>query len=275
MSSKTSVEQLASSFESLWPSAFADDWDAPGFAVRHSGEVTKVLLTVDVSPTVLAEAKHRGANLILSHHPFLMKSAIDWDATKEQVIKQAVRTGISLFAAHTNADVVADGVSDTFAKALQLSQCEPLVPTGPNRGHGRIGKLTQPMSLESFAKLLVGILPYSARGIAVAGYPETMISTVALCGGAGDSFIKDAWASGADVYLTSDLRHHPTSDALCLPRPNQPLALVEVSHWAAESLWLQVAKARLGELHPEIEFMVSEVVTDPWSFVINRENDEG
>ena len=275
MSSKTSVEQLASSFESLWPSAFADDWDAPGFAVRHDGQITKVLLTVDVNSNVIAEAKHRGANLILSHHPFLMKSSIDWDSSKEAVVKQSVRHGISLFAAHTNADVVADGVSDTFAKALQLRQCEALVPTGPNRGHGRVGKLVQPMPLESFAKLLVGILPYSARCIAVAGYPERMISTVALCAGAGDSFIKEAFASGADVYLTSDLRHHPTSDALSLPRTTEPLALVEVSHWASESLWLQVAKDQLCDLHPEIEFMVSEVVTDPWSFVINRENDEG
>jgi putative NIF3 family GTP cyclohydrolase 1 type 2 len=187
----------------------------------------------------------------------------------------ALRDRISLFAAHTNADVVASGVSDTIAKAIGLLDCEPLLATGENRGHGRVGTLPSPMTLGAFAQLLVGILPFSARGVAVAGYPETTVSKVALCGGAGDSFIGSAFESGADVYLTSDLRHHPTSDAVSRPRSYKPFALVDVSHWAAESLWLRVAMTQLGELHPEIEFMVSEVVTDPWLFVINRENDEG
>jgi dinuclear metal center YbgI/SA1388 family protein len=272
---ETSVEKIAESFEHLWPCDFADDWDAPGFAVRHPSNVTKVLLTVDVTATVMAEAKHRGANLIVSHHPFLLKSDINWDAAKGQVIKHAVRDGISLFSAHTNADVVAAGVSDTIAKAIGLRDCEALLATGEGRGHGRVGVLPDPMTLEAFAQLLVGVLPFTARGVAVSGYPETTVSKVALCGGAGDSFISNAFESGADVYLTSDLRHHPTSDAIARPRLSQPFALVDISHWAAESLWLQVAMNQLGELHPEIEFMVSEVVTDPWSFVINRENDEG
>jgi putative NIF3 family GTP cyclohydrolase 1 type 2 len=96
-----------------------------------------------------------------------------------------------------------------------------------------------------------------------------LIETVALCGGAGDSFIEAALASEADVYVTSDLRHHPTLDATLTPR-EKPLALVDVSHWAAESLWLEIAATAIANAHPGVAVHVSEVVTDPWVFSINR-----
>ncbi len=277
MKKKLTVRELAKTFELLWPSEFADSWDAPGFSISNEADVSKVLLCVDVTPLVLAEAKHRGANLVLSHHPFLLRAgnSTEWDSLKMPVVLSAVRSGISLYAAHTNADVVENGVSDTLARHLNLQSTVALVETGPNRGHGRIGKLPAELSLEEFAIKLVELLPFSARGVAVAGHPETLIKTVALCGGAGDAFIDQALAAGADAYVTSDLRHHPTSDATQKTGPTGTMALVDISHWAAESLWLFSAQEALEHLHSEIEFMVSEVVTDPWSFVINRENDEG
>ena len=97
------------------------------------------------------------------------------------------------------------------------------------------------------------------------------MSRIALCGGAGDSFIGNAQASGVDVYVTSDLRHHVALDATL--NPTYPrFSLVDISHWAAESLWLEVAKSQLERVLPEVEFEISELVTDPWSFSINRGN---
>ena len=277
MTPKLTVRQLAQTFQRLWPQLLAESWDAPGFAISRDVAVSKVLLCVDVTPVVLAEAKHRGANLIFSHHPYLMRAgqSPEWDSLKGPVIASAIEAGLSLFAAHTNADVVEDGVSDTLAKALRLQDIRPLVETTPGIGHGRIGRLASPVTLEELVVRLVQVLPFTARGIATSGYPENVINTVALCGGAGDSFISAAFDQAADVYITSDLRHHPTSDASQRHRHGNPMALVDISHWAAESLWLEKAKTVLEAAHSEIEFMVSEVVTDPWSFVINRENDEG
>ncbi len=277
MTSKLTVRELGKTFEQLWPKAFADSWDAPGFSVSHDSAVSKVLITVDVSTLVLAEARHRGANLVLSHHPFLLRAGqtLPWDGVKHPAVARAIRDGISLFSAHTNADVVANGVSDTIAQQLKLENVVPLLETGQNRGHGRIGSLAREMTLQDLTMQLVELLPFTARGVAAAGHPELLVKKIALVGGAGDAFIEIASQAGADAFITSDLRHHPTLDASQKMTSGQPMALIDISHWAAESLWLDQAKRQLEQAHGEIEFMVSEVVTDPWSFVINRENDEG
>jgi dinuclear metal center YbgI/SA1388 family protein len=267
-----SVYQLAAVFEELWPLEGADAWDAPGFSISHPNEVSKVLLSVDLSSAVVNEAIHKGAQLILTHHPFLLKGTpdVNWDSSKGSVLQQAIKAGISVYSAHTNADIVEDGVSDILAKSLGLTDIRPLVPTDGSAGHGRIGVLSNAMTLEQFATRVLDALPFTARGVSVSGYPELDISTVALCAGAGDSFIQNAFDSGADVYLTSDLRHHPVSDAISIPRAEAPMALIDISHWAAESLWLTKAAEQLGKKEPAVEFMVSEVVTDPWTFTINR-----
>ena len=65
-----------------------------------------------------------------------------------------------------------------------------------------------------------------------------MIETVAVCGGAGDAFLADAAAAGADAYLTADLRHHPASEHLAGGGP----ALLDAAHWATERPWLDDAR---------------------------------
>jgi putative NIF3 family GTP cyclohydrolase 1 type 2 len=107
-------------------------------------------------------------------------------------------------------------------------------------------------------------LPATAGGVRAAGDPERPVQTVALCGGAGDGLLDRARASGADVYLTSDLRHHPASEFL----EHGGAALVDVAHWAAESTWLPYAERRLvdslGEQGATVVTRVSRTRTDPW-----------
>ena len=73
-----------------------------------------------------------------------------------------------------------------------------------------------------------------------AGDPDRVISTVAVCGGAGDSFLPAAADAGVDVYLTSDLRHHVVAEFVA--DPANP-AVVDVAHWAGEWPWLANAAA--------------------------------
>jgi len=130
-------------------------------------------------------------------------------------------------------------------------------------GSGRVGVLPEPLSLRAFAELVERVLPKTAHGVRVAGDPEQRISTVALCGGAGDSFLGAARRAWADVYLTSDLRHHPASEY----REDGGPALVDVAHWAAESMWLPVLRQRLvGALGDTVTVHISTITTDPWTF---------
>jgi putative NIF3 family GTP cyclohydrolase 1 type 2 len=101
------------------------------------------------------------------------------------------------------------------------------------------------------------------------GDPTTLVETVAVCGGSGDSLLDAARASGADVYLTADLRHHPASELReeCGERPPY---LVDVAHWSSEWPWLNGVANRLeGRMEAAgtpIEVHVSTRSTDPWTF---------
>jgi dinuclear metal center YbgI/SA1388 family protein len=138
-----------------------------------------------------------------------------------------------------------------------------------DRGSGRIGTLPEPVRLREFTDRVARAVPETAHGIRVAGDPERLVGTVALCGGAGDFLLDRARAAGADVYVTSDLRHHPASE---LREHADAPALVDVAHWAAESTWLPVLRDRLvgalGDLTAgdTVEVRVSATNTDPWTF---------
>ncbi|MCW2830654.1 MAG: Nif3-like dinuclear metal center hexameric protein [Aeromicrobium sp.] len=130
------------------------------------------------------------------------------------------------------------------------------------RGSGRVGRLTESMPLDAFAARVARSLPAHHSAVRVAGDPDRTISTVALCGGSGDFLLAAADAAGADVYVTSDLRHHPVSEHL--ERPGA-CAVVDVPHWAEEWTWLPVAAAALTARSPGLVVEVSAIVTDPWT----------
>jgi len=132
------------------------------------------------------------------------------------------------------------------------------------RGSGRIGQLAEPMTLASFAAQVAQSLPETAHGVRVAGDPDAFVETVAVCGGSGDFLLDRARSAGANVYVTSDLRHHPASELR--EHPDGP-ALVDVAHWAAEWTWLPVLRDRLvAALDDTVAVHVSTTNTDPWTF---------
>jgi hypothetical protein len=131
-----------------------------------------------------------------------------------------------------------------------------------DRGSGRIGTLAAEMTLAEFATHVAQRLPSHHSATRVAGDPDRRIRTVALCGGSGDFLLATANAAGADVYVTSDLRHHPVSEHLENPGA---CAVVDVPHWAAEWTWLPVGSAELARRLPGVEAKVSTIVTDPWT----------
>jgi putative NIF3 family GTP cyclohydrolase 1 type 2 len=95
-----------------------------------------------------------------------------------------------------------------------------------------------------------------------------MISKVAVLAGAGDGYLNAVAQSGADLYITSDLRHHPAQDFAEQGKIASGPALMDISHWAAEWVWLESAKAQLEKLNSQVEFVVSEINTDPWTFAV-------
>ena len=133
-------------------------------------------------------------------------------------------------------------------------------PGTAQTGMGRVGEIDE-TTLGVFADRVVGALPPTARGVLVGGDPDRAVRRVAVMGGAGQDLFADVVSSGADVYVTSDLRHHPASEFVEKGGP----ALLDVSHWAAEWTWLPELAERLGEaLGDTVEVRVSTTCTDVW-----------
>ena len=183
-----------------------------------------------------------GAVGVVSHVP---ETRIEMIADRR--LRDAVRT--AMLEAHPYEEVAFDLL-------------EP-VARSSDRGHGRIGRLANPMSLADFAQQITERLPGHRSATRVAGDATREIATVALCGGSGDFLLPTANAAGADVYVTSDLKHHPVSEHL---EQQGACAVIDVPHWAAESTWLPVAADALVRQLPDVATRVSTLVTDPWAF---------
>lgn len=264
------VRDVVCVLEEHFPPSLASEWDAVGLTVGDlDAPVRRVLFALDPVDVVVDEASAWDADLLVTHHPLLLRPvhSVATTTSKGAIVHRLIRNGIALFSAHTNADHARNGVSDVLAARLGLQDCralEPIDAADPMVGTGRVGTLPEPVTLEQFAEHVATVLPATAHGVRVAGDPQRDVRTVAVCGGSGDAFL-DAAASVADVYVTADLRHHRAQDHLAAGG----CALVDVAHWASESPWLEVAadvvRSSLASRGSSVEVRVSLTVTDPWT----------
>lgn len=268
----TTVAEVQRAVDALWPASGAEAWDAVGLVVGDPlDRVERILLAVDAVAATADEALEREADLLLTHHPLLLRgvTSVAADRAKGALVTRLIRGGCALLAAHTNADVVETGTSGTIAAALGLLDATPIAPaSNPERGIGRVGDLPAPETLAGFARRVAELLPSTVGGVRVAGDPDRVVRRIAVCGGAGDAYLSAPAVLGADVYVTSDLRHHPASEAVENAAVAGGPALVDVAHWASEWLWLDTAAAQLAAALPGVEVAVSDRRTDPWDFII-------
>lgn len=270
----TTVGELSSVIEEIWPADGAQPWDSIGLVVGHPLDSIKhVRLCVDVTPEVILDAHSAGVDFLIAHHPLLLRGITSAsEATyKGASLALMIRHGMGLLTAHTNADVVSDGVSDCLAQALALTDVEPITPqpgSSPVRGVGRVGNLVAPSPLGVVARQIAGLIPSTAQGVRVSGDFENRVRRIALCGGAGDSLLAESKVLSADVFITSDLRHHPALEFREWAKLDNGPALIDVSHWASEWVWLSTAAQNLRDRIPAVVFSVSDVRTDPWDFLV-------
>jgi dinuclear metal center YbgI/SA1388 family protein len=266
-----SLAEVIAVLERAYPSGTAQSWDRVGLVTGDPDQpVRRIHLALDPTLAVIEEARSAGADLLVTHHPLLLRGvhSVAVTSAKGASVTNLVVGDVALYVAHTNADVAADGVCVALAEACGLRDPEPLVVV-EEQPLGRVGDLPAQTTLGEFARVLAEALPAAPVGIRVAGPADAPVQRVAVLGGSGDDLFDAVRGSGADVYVTADLRHHPALEAREESRGGPPY-LIDAGHWASEAVWLARAAAVLREaLGDRVEVEVSGIVTDPWTFVVH------
>jgi dinuclear metal center YbgI/SA1388 family protein len=253
-----------------YPPGTAQPWDAVGLVCGDpEAPVRRVLVAVDPVAAVVDEALGLDADLLVTHHPLLLTPVSSVAATTPAgaVVHRLVSGGCALLAAHTNADVAEHGVSDALAAVLGVTGTSPLVASEPGSvtGLGRVGDVA-PTTLEAFAEHVRAALPGTAHGVRVQGEPRRPVRRVAVVGGSGGDCLAAAGDAGADVLVTSDLKHHVALDH----REAGGVAVVDVAHAASEWPWVPayaaLLRADLLAAGYDVDVQYSALVTDPWTF---------
>jgi dinuclear metal center YbgI/SA1388 family protein len=251
--------------DSIAPLRLAEGWDNVGLLVGDpSTDVERILLCIDYTPAVAAEARAKRKNLVVAYHPAIfepMKRIVAGNG-----IFEAARDGIAIFSHHTALDVAEGGTNDFLADVLGLSARKPMrapgakmgpAPEGEKLGLGRIGVLDKRTPrAELFERIKKGL---GISALLVAGPQEGDAQIVAASAGAAGNMIDDALAQGADLYLTGEMRHH---DALRAAKAH--MTVVCALHSNSERAALGRIRDRLAALLPGIEITSSTEDRDPF-----------
>ncbi|WP_080793956.1 Nif3-like dinuclear metal center hexameric protein [Corynebacterium pacaense] len=145
--------------------------------------------------------------------------------------------------------------------AFDIVGMESTIPLDSAFGLGRVGELPEAMRLADFVQQVADNLPETVWGVRASGDPDALVRRVAVSSGSGDGFLNDVIKLGVDVYVTSDLRHHPVDEYLRAGGP----AVIDTAHWASEFPWTFQVREILQVQAPHIEVDVLNIRTDPWT----------
>ena len=230
------IREMTEYMETLAPASLAEEWDNVGLLVGDpEKELTRVVVTLDITEEAIAFAKEQGAELILSHHPLIFSPVKC--LTAPSPLYRLASSGIAAFAAHTNLDAAAGGVNDALANAIGLQNVSEAFG-----GIGRVGELPDVMTPEAFAALVKEAL----------GTPVQ-----ALVSGGGGDFAAEA---EADAFLTGEMKHH---EWIALP---DTLTAVVAGHYATENVVVEPLCARLRDAFPALK-VVPFLGTAPYQTV--------
>ena len=223
------------------PLELAESWDNPGLLVDCGREVSRVLVTLDITPEVVEEAA----------------------LTPRDVPFQLMQKGISAICMHTNLDAAEGGVNEVLAGIFGMRDWEVFAD-----GCGRVGEV-EPITVPELARKAQAVLggrcnrPRSGPAVQVK-FADTgrTVKRLAVISGAGGSMFEDALAVGADCLLTGEANHHAAIDAVRLG-----LSLVAAGHYATEFPVCAAIADRLRTAFPELEVRVSGENRDPFTYI--------
>lgn len=243
------VRNIEQSLYAWAPRALAESWDNVGLLVGDpEAVVDTVLVALDITPQVVAEAVEKNCQLIVAHHPVMncawhQVQTVRTDDRQGRVLTELIRHNIAAICMHTNLDAAEGGVNDLLAEKLGLSELTPLT----EEKIGRIGTLKCEIPLVEFTHFVIESLGCNGLRYVDGGRP---VRRVAVGGGACGCYIPQAVAAGCDTFVTSDLKYNDFLDT-------EGLNLIDAGHFPTENVVCTALRDRLREAFPAANILCS------------------
>ena len=217
------VGDILTWLDGIAPFDTAEGFDNVGLLIGDPAvAVSKVVFTLDLSEKTVDEAVAMGAELIITHHPVIFSPLrrINYAAPFGRMLVKLAGANISVIAAHTNWDKAPQGVGDTLANLLNLTEITAL------DDFVRLGVLEKPMTATAFAALMTEKLGFAPRWY---GDADRLLRKVAVAGGSYGEGYELALNAGADAFVSGEVKHHEILDAVA-----QGLIIYDGGHHATE-----------------------------------------
>ena len=246
--------------DDIAPLDLQEEWDNSGVQLDCGREeVSRVLVALEITDDVIAEAEDRDCDLIVCHHPlmFVPVRTISPGFTVGKYILRLIRAGIGVYAAHTCFDKAPGGNNDYLMKAIGCGFCRELAG-----GIARIGRLENPVSFDEFVSDVNAACGY--EGLKIQGDSRRPIQTVAVCTGAGGEYLYDAFREGADVFISGDIKHHDAQAAR-----DMGICLIDAGHYGTEWQFAQnMAQQLSADERVTAQIVKSGTMKNPYDYTL-------
>ena len=259
------IREITGALEQFAPLSLQDSYDNAGLQIGLTvdAESSGVLLCLDVTEEVIDEAKEKGCNLIVSHHPLMFRppKRIAGEDIVQRCIIRAIQQGVNIYASHTNLDNAPGGVNYKIAEKLGLQDIVPLCPKPEMEGAGSgvIGILQDSMDKEDFIVLVKET--FDAGSVRFNSWTGETVRKVAVCGGAGAFLISDAINQQADVFITGEIGYHRFFGY------DNFIQLMEIGHYESEQYTIELLESIIRNVCPEIKIEKTEIETNPINYL--------
>jgi dinuclear metal center YbgI/SA1388 family protein len=245
--------------DATFPPSAAMDGDAIGMQVASRRETArKVLVAMELTDDVLQEAAHEGCDVILSFHPLIYAplKAVSYRDRVGRLTAELIRNDIALIVVHTSFDAFPQGTNMILAERLGLN-VESFLADSALEGYGMgvVASTNEPLS---FSDLLDRIGTLTNAPVRYVAPPSSDVQRIAIVAGSGMSYYNDALRSGADVFITADVKYHAFHAA------NGHMGLIDPGHYEMEQFVAEgIVNALSVSLDASVSVVTSNVTTNP------------
>ena len=262
------IGEIVDFLEGIAPPRLQESYDNAGYITGQKvTDCTGVLCCLDSTEVIIDEAIEKGCNLVVAHHPIIFSGlkSITGKHYVERVIIKAIKHDIAIYAIHTNLDnVLQDGVNTKIAEKLGVKVLRPLLPklnliSEVAIGSGVFTEIENAMSEMDFLRHIKQVL--KCDSLKYTPLLQKEVKQIAICGGSGRFLIEAAIQSGAQVFITADIKYHEYFEA------NNQIILVDVGHYESEQYTIELLHDLITKKFSNFAVFMTVNITNPIKYL--------